>query len=374
MPNRRKTLLVSLIPLLLLTLLISPASAGDVILNINSGSDSTVWFIAGEPSLIMNGFDLTPLNLQLPAAIDRVSLEVNTPVPGASIDLLIYEDGNGGSPVDARLVSQTQVDIPQSGTFTYVFSSPVIVNQPVVWIGFYLPVDFRFLADTSGSSVLTYWAWTSGGRFNVNDLSSAQIIGPSDGSAPVNINLNGKARITAEISSVGGDSALVLDPNAPTEAGTGPIIQRPGGSTVDFNIMQPFQHNQCDTLYRDIDDLTLTFRSSLAVECKRVWEGYAPSDPLGYHRRQLLYEITIYNDQGFVMTEWLPQKITHCISPHPDDVDRAVIGHAHGAPQTWEIRPTLRYGSLVCADIGSSGLISYFIPAGDAQTEASDAS
>lgn len=358
----QKTILPLFISLILwLGITISPAAAGETVLNINSGADSTVWFISGEASLVMNGFDLTPLNIGLPASIDRVSIAVNTPVPGASIDLVIYEDGNGGSPVDARLVSQSQVNITQSGTFTYEFPSPVVVNQPVVWIGFYLPVDFRFLADTSGSSVLTYWAWTTGGRFNLNDLSSAQILGPSDGSAPVNINLNGKARITAEIT---GSSGTPADPNAPTTVSGGRIVQQPGGSEVNFSIMRPFQYNECDTLYVDVDDLSIALRGAYAVECKRLWAGYAPSDPTGYNRRQILYEVTIYNDRGYVITEWMPYPITHCIAPHPDDVGSAVIGIAAGYQPKWEIKPTLRYGNLVCADIGRSTLVSYFVPAG----------
>lgn len=357
----RKTILLLFISLILwLGVVINPAAAGETILDINSGADSTVWFISGEASLVMNGFDLTPLNIGLPASIDRVSIAVNTPVPGASIDLLVYEDGNGGSPVDARLVSQTQVNITQPGTFTHQFPTPVVVSQPVVWIGFYLPVDFRFLADTSGSSVLTYWAWTSGSKFNVNDLSSAQILGPSDGSAPVNINLNGKARITAEIT---GGTGNPTDPNAPTTIGSGPIVQRPGGPTVNFNIMRPFQYNECDTMYVDVDDLGIALRSSIAVECKRLWEGYAPPNPSGYNRRQLLYDITMYNDQGYVITEWMSYPITHCIEPHPDDAGSAVIGIAAGYQPKWEIKPTLRYGNLVCADIGRSALVSYFVPA-----------
>jgi hypothetical protein len=342
-----------------------------VILSINSGTDSTVWFISGESSLVMNGFDLSPLNIQLPAAIDRVSIAVNTPVPGASIDLLVFEDPNGGSPVDARLVSQNQVDIRTSGTFTYQFPTPVTINQPVVWIGFYLPVDFRFLADRSGASVLTYWAWTSGGRFNVSDLSSAQILGPADGSAPVNLNLGGKARITAEITSASTSGfAANLDPNSPSTLPAGPLVQLPGSATVDFNIMRPFLSNECDTLYRDVDDLAITYQGSITVECKRLWEYYAPPSPLGYFRRQLLYEVTMYNDHGVVIVDWLPNKITHCISPHPDDLNTAVIGFAYGSPRLWEIKPTLRYGNLVCADIGQSGIISYFIPAPETLTQA----
>ena len=363
----RKSTYIGSIMLFFLALIIGPANGGDVVLSVNSGADNTVWFVSGEPSLVMNGFDLGPLNMQLPATIDRVSIDVNTPVPGASIDLLIYEDGNGGSPIDARLVSQTQVNIQQAGTFTHVFSTPVTISQPVVWVGFYLPVDFRYLADTSGSSVLTYWAWTPGGRFDVNNLSSAQIFGPADGSAPVNIDLNGKARITAEITGANGSTVGGI---APTTLGDGPIVQLFGGATVDLSIMQPFLMNECDTLYRDSEDIAVTYRSGISVLCKRLWPGYSPPDPAGYFRRQILYEITFFQADGLVLSDWLPVKVTHCISPHPDDLDKAVVGQASGVPRIWEIRPTLRYGNLVCAEIGRSGLLSYFIPSDETLAQA----
>ena len=118
-----------------------------------------------------------------------------------------------------------------------------------------------------------------------------------------------------------------------------------------------------ETVYRDKEDLGITYNGRLNTHCKRVWEGYAPSSPIGYYRRQLLYEVTIYDDQSNVMSNWIDTPITHCISPHPDDLNSAVIGLAYGSPQTWEILPTLRYGDLVCAEIGRSGLLSYFIPA-----------
>lgn len=106
----RKSLLFGLM-LVTLGLTILPSSAGQIVLSNNSGSDSTVWFISGEPSLVMNGFDLTPLNIALPATIDRVSIAVNNPVPGASIDVLIYEDANGGVAV-GRATRQ-----PESGRY-----------------------------------------------------------------------------------------------------------------------------------------------------------------------------------------------------------------------------------------------------------------
>ncbi len=188
----------------------APASAGTTVLSNNSGSASAPWQINGEPSLVITGFDLNSLGIQRPAVIDKISIVVQTPVPGGAVTAVVYQDANGGSPSDATLAGSQQVDITQAGTFTVTLAAPITVNQPVVWIGFYLPVGFSFLADTSGTSVLTYWAWTPGGTFDLNTLSSAQVLGPSDGTAPVNLNLNGKARITAEIT--GARSSVVNSP------------------------------------------------------------------------------------------------------------------------------------------------------------------
>lgn len=337
--------------MIVLATTILPASAGDVILNINSGTDSTVWFISGEASLVMNGFDLDAAGVTRPAAIDKVSIEVNTPVPGASIDVLIYEDANGGSPVDARLVSQTQVDIREAGTFTLTYPTPVVVNQRAVWIGFYLPVNFRFLADASGSSVLTYWGWTTNSRFDVNNLASAQILGASDGSAPVNINLGGKARITAEIT-----TGQTTAPAAPGGVQTANV---PGDF---FNIMRQYQYPACDTLLYDREDIDIGYNGSISSTCSLAWIGYNPPNPANYRQQQLLYEVTFYNDKGQVQTGELPLRITHCIRPNAADIDRAVIGVAYGSPRRWHIKPSLRFGDLVCAEIGNGGYLAYFVP------------
>lgn len=339
--------------LIVLVTVILPANAGAVVLNINSGTNSTVWFISGEASLVMNGFDLDTAGVARPAAIDKVSIEVNTPVPGASIDVLIYEDANGGSPSDARLVSQTQVDIRDAGVFTLTYPTPVVVNQRAVWIGFYLPVNFRFLADTSGSSVLTYWAWTTGSRFDVNNLASAQILGASDGSAPVNINLGGKARITAEITSTTGQTTT---PAAPGGVQTANV---PGDF---FSIMRQYQYPACDTLFYDREDIDIGYNGSISSTCSIAWIGYNPPNPANYTQKQLLYEVTFYNDQGQVQTGELPLKITHCIRPNAADLDRAVIGVAYGSPRRWVIEPSLRFGDLVCAEIGRGGYLAYFVP------------
>lgn len=349
-----KYLLLLALMLIAFSFAIAPISAGQTVLSINSGTDNTVWFISGEPSLVMNGFDLDAFGVARPAVIDKVSIAVNSPVPGSSIDILIYEDANGGSPTDARLVSQTQVDIRDAGTFTHTFTTPVTVNQRAIWIGFYLPVNFRFLADTSGSSVLSYWAWTPGGRFDVNNLASAQIIGPADGSAPVNINLGGKARITAEIT---GGTATTPQPNTTPGA-----ITQQGGGNANLSIMRQYPQAGCDTLYYDGEDVGISYLGGIALSCQLMWDGYAPPNPQGYQRKQLLYDVTIFDDRGNVQADELPIKVTHCIRPNAADVDRAVIGVAYGAPRRWLIEPTLRFGDLVCAEIGRGGFLAYFIP------------
>ena len=51
------------------------------------------------------------LGLGLPATIDKVSIAVDTPVPGAAVTVVVYQDANGGSPVDATLIGQASVNI-----------------------------------------------------------------------------------------------------------------------------------------------------------------------------------------------------------------------------------------------------------------------
>lgn len=357
---------------LILLVLVVPAvwvDAGDRVLSNNRGDASSTWFITGEPTLVMNGFDLTPLGLSLPAVIDRVSIAVDTPVVGSTVDIVIYQDANGGSPVDAVLAGQTQATINQSGVVTIPLSTPITVTQPVVWIGFYLPVDFKFLADTSGTSVLTYWAWTSGGRFNLANLASAQVLGPADGTAPVNIDMKGIARITAEISSV---SSELVTPGTvmPTSTGDavvvegtpGPVITQivPAGS-VDLSVLRAYSP-ACDTLSWDTADVSVTYRDSISVKCTAIWPGYAPPSPLGFARRQMLYDLTFYNANGQVITDKVVEPVTHCIRVDSSDIDVAVVGLGYGSPRRWELLPTLRVGDLLCVEVRRGGSLSYFIP------------
>lgn len=327
------------------------ANAGDRVLTDNSGTDSSIWFVSGEQTLVMNGFDLTPLGLRLPATIDRVSIAVDTPVPGTPIDVVIYQDSNGGSPIDATLVGQKQVDITQAGVFTVVFDTPVQITQPVVWIGFYLPVNFKFLVDKSGTSVLTYWAWTPGGRFDLNRLSSASVLGPADGSAPVNLNMKGIARITAEISGAAG--SVTGTPLAVS------VTQVVASVPAEMNVM--VRYAGCETLLWDREDVDVTFKDSLDLYCREVWPGFAPASPQGYVRQQLLYDVSIYSPGGIVTGD-LSFDVTHCIEVNPADIDRAVVGIAYGSPRRWEILPSVRYGNVVCAEIRHGGNLSYFVP------------
>jgi hypothetical protein len=349
--NRNLALFV-LVALVILVAL--PVNAGNTILSNNAGDGSSVWFISGEQSLVMNGFNLTTLNLQLPAALDRVSIAVDTPVPGAPVDVLVYQDADGGSPSNATLAGQTQVNINQAGVFTVTFPTPIQITQPVVWVGFYLPVDFRFLADTSGTSVLTYWAWTSGTRFDVANLSSAQVLGPADGTAPVGLDLGGIARISAEITPAGGAPVTTSGTPAAT-----PSIVQGTGSTANLNIMVPYA--TCETLFFDGEDELITFGDTINLHCREIWPGYAPPAPAGYAQRQLLYDLSIWTRFAEV-TGFLPFEVTHCIEPFPDDLPNAVIGLAYGAPRTWHILPTLRFENLVCAEVTHPGNLSYFVP------------
>ncbi len=348
---------------LLVFLASAPAfiQAGDRVLSNNRGDASSTWFITGEPTLVMNGFDLTPLGLTFPAALDRVTIAVDAPVADTPIDVLVYQDSNGGSPRDATLAGQTQTVINQSGVVTVAFPTPITITQPVVWVGFYLPVGFRFLADTSGTSVLTYWAWTPGGRFDVSNLATAQVFGPADGSAPVNLDMKGIARITAEISAAA--VAVTQDAQASgvtATAGTAVPIVNASTSVTNLNVLKTYSV-PCETLSKDTADISITYRDSIDVQCALSWPGYAPESPAGYTRRELLYDLTLYNDRGVIPGK-IPLPITHCIRPNPADLGSTIaVGIAYGSPRKWEILPTLRVGDLVCAEINRGGGVSYFL-------------
>ena len=319
-------------------------SAGEQTISINGNAQNATWFVSGEASLILNGFDLSRFSVALPATIDQVNIAVDRAVPGQSIDVVVYQDANGGSPVDASLAGRTTVDITGPGVFTATFAQPIAVNQAAIWAGFYLPVDFQFLADTSGTSVLTWWAWTPGGRFDVANLASASVLGPADGTAPVNINMNGIARITLGVTGSGG---------------SGTVSPQTVGGAADMSVMATYP--ACQALLWDTADERISLEDEVNLHCTEVTTAYAPSNPLGYVRRGALYDVIMFKPGG-VVPQRLNAGVTHCIRPAAEDLSSAVIGVTVGAPRTWRLLPTQRFGDLVCAEVFRVGNISYFVP------------
>lgn len=347
-----------------LVLSVAPAAAGDIILSNNSGSESAVFFVEGEPTLVINGFDLTPLGVALPSILDAVSISVDAPVVGSAIDLLIYKDANGGSPIDATLVYQEQVTLDQSGLARVALAAPVLIDAPVLWVGFYLPVGFRFNADVSGSSVLTYWAWTAGGTFDVTSLANAAVLGPGDGTDPVAIAMNGVARINAEL-------------RAPELEET--VASIPLGQQLSVNVAQDTSimrdYSNCAGLLFDPEDIEISASGDFSLDCavqSEINTPYQLQQPQGQtldmQRGGLLYKVSAdiplqLSTAGAVST--LPLPVTHCIRISTDDLETAVLAEARGIPESWHVLPSVRFGDMICAEVTVANYISYFTPRTD---------
>ena len=342
--------------LLILSVAIQPVMAQSsgisIALNNNAGSRSSVWFVQGEPTLIMNGFDLTPTSLRLPAVIDWFSIDVFLPANNQIAEVVVYEDSNGGSPVDAKLIASTQTRINASGVHQVSFTNPVVVNSSIIWVGFYLPEGVQFLADRQGASLLTYWAWTPGLRFDLTNLSTAQILGPSDGSSPVSINMGGIARITARATTA---NSRVAEAYRVEQANPSP-----SGTDVLTN------YDGCPTLFYDQTDLLITLKGEVQANCAERESWHSPLVPVGYTRRTnsrgIVYDITFMNKLGQVITPDLASAVSHCVTPAIEEQDKAVIGLAYGSPKLWEFLPSQKIGNLVCAEVKRGGLLSYFTP------------
>lgn len=332
----------------------SSLRAGDRVLTNNSGSASTIWFISGEASLVMNSFDLQAASVTLPTRMDRASISVRTPQPGRPVEVVVYQDANGGSPVDAQLLYRQTVDITTAGVFTVTFNAPVTITERFVWVGFYLPVDFEFLADTSGTSTRTYWAWQPNSTFDLANLRSAAVLGPADGSAPVTINMRGVARITAEV--ITGTTA---NPTAQPTAAATPVRQIVDTSGVSLAPM--IAYDTCPAVFYDSGDFDVTYRFGLRSYCRPVERRFLnPEQPAGYRQTGPLYDVYFFGLPSG--TDPLPEAITHCIKPPAENLDGAIIGLAYGAPREWVLLPTVRFGELICAEIFYTGFLSYFLP------------
>lgn len=341
----------------ILSIAASGVKADDVTLSINSGTNIIRWFITGEASLVINGFDLDTLGVTRPTQVTGLRLSVLQATPGVPVEAVVYQDANGGSPVDATLVGRRSVNIETEGVAAITFDSPINITERFLWVGFYMPVGFEFGGDDSGSSVLTYWGWTPNSTFDVANLSSAAVFGPASGAAPVNINMGGTARITVQVNTTGtvGGTPANLTPAANV---TPFVTQIPGDSNTDFSPMVTYTN--CGTLLYDRDDITITYRGNVQFECKLVPNPLRPDSPAGYNRQGPLNDVYVFGVPSGI--EPLPYPVTHCIKPRADELDRAVIGVGHGAPREWDILPTVRFGEYVCAEVGYAGFVSYFIP------------
>ncbi len=357
----KMTMLATVVLSFALVLAVGPAAAGDTILSNNSGPENEVFYIEGEPSLVINGFDLTPLGLALPVALDVVSISVNQPVPGSPVELVVYQDGNGGSPIDATLVYRQTLAMEQSGVNRITLDEPAIITEPVVWVGFYLPVNFRFYADQSGSSVLTYWAWTPGATFDLASLGNAAVLGPGDGTDPVGIAMEGVARISAELRTADSEEVLARAPVG---------RQLRPATAQDTSIMRPY--DACESLLYDPEDIEISAESSFTLDCFIVTEFDAPAyvvNPddtrLDLQRGGALYKLDAripaeQHAPGAV--NWLPVPVTHCLRVPEGDLETAVLGEAHFVPEKWIILPSVRFGDMVCAEVTVSNYIAYFTP------------
>ncbi len=372
----KKSFLVGCIALLLgLSLRTAQtAQAGNVVLTNNTTSGSTSWFISGEASVVVNRFDLLARGITLPTRLDRVSINVASAAAGVAENVVVYQDANGGSPNDAQILGFAQVDISAAGVYTYTFPQPLTITQPFVWAGFYLPVDFQFRADRSGNSGVTYWAWQPNAAFDINNLGAAAVLGPSNGSAPVNINMGGAARINIELIVDNPPAGLSPAPSLRTEAGqqggagvvisvpsAAPPIRQVVGTAPDLSpLVQYDTTTSCSIVLVDLQDIIVTYRNSVRVFCYVLPDYLSPPNPEGYTRSGFSYDISMYGlETG---TRPLPYRITHCFRPTGDVLDRAVFGLAFGAPRRWTILPTVRFNDLICAEVTHAGTIAYFIP------------
>lgn len=352
----RKFWPVLLVMLALFSLVGVSANAGDVILTNNTGTTSTRWFISGEPSLVLNGFDLAAKGVTVPTQVEKISINVRRAMPGNPIEALVYQDADGGSPQNATLLKRQTVDITTTGVYTVTFDQPVTVTQNFLWVGFYLPVDFEFYADTAGTSVLTYWGWKAGTTFDLNNLNTATTFGPANGTAPVNIDMKGNARITAEL--ITGKAT-----GGTTTTNSNIVKQVTGDSTTNLSPLSvyPSPPSSCSTMYYDSADLSVTYTSSLTFRCRQVASYLSPTVPAGYDRRGLLFDVYVFGIESGLNA--LPYPVTHCIKPDSDsNLTNGVLGLAQGAPRAWTILPTVRYGDYICAELNYAGFVSIFVP------------
>ena len=339
------------------------------LLSINGDSGQATWRIENEPSLVMNGFNLTSGPVVSPVVINSINISILQAVPGQPVEAVFYDDSNGGDPSDAILVYRFSTTIDTTGNIQVPLPEALFFEGSVLWAGFYLPVGTNFAADTSGSSVLTYWGWTPGTTFDLVSPGNATVFGPSDGSAPVNINLGGVARITLNVDGTPGSgqpvgSGFVGDPS---------IGRQIAGGSVDTSALSAY--STCAGVLFDAQDIAVSGRDTFDLTCR----ADVPQDFPGgirnldevdmgvasFYRQGTLFDIRAWGDYlkpGNNENVELKVPVTHCVRPDGAITNDAVIGIAWGAPKEWKILPSVRYGDLVCAEMTHFGLLSLFTP------------
>ncbi|MCS6834678.1 MAG: hypothetical protein NZ750_01500 [Anaerolineae bacterium] len=368
MTTQRRNFTLWFVGVLALISFQQPVQAQAIISN-SQGTESKTWTIIGEPTLVMNGFDLSQVTAVFPVTISAVSIQIVRAVPGQPVSVVIYEDPNGGSPADARLIHKTDTTIDDVGNVTVPLAQAVDVNSPVVWVGFYLPIGTRFRSDQQGSSVLTYWAWNPGDFLDLVNLGAAQVFGPSDGSDPVKINLGGVARISFTAISAGGRPLL---PNGQPLT-VGRQLPAPEGN-VNIAPLRPYSTCGGELLYDQADIDALAADSTFSLSCTVQYGAYASgiianqnlldTQLTGLERRGPMFHVIGYGN--FQIDPAQPQRlrvpVTHCLRVPVNDIQQAVLGVAYGVPMAWEILPSIRYNDLLCAELTHTGPISYFMP------------
>ncbi len=352
---------------LILLVLVAPVLAGSTLVSVNSGDASATFTIQNEPALVINGFDLGSQSLAFPVTIDAVTINVVRPVLGQPVTVIVYEDANGGTPQDARVISRADVSIVNTGPVRVQLPQPATTSSSIVWAGFYLPVDFQFTADQQGSSVLTYWAWTPSGTFDLGNLASAAVFGPGDGLGPVSIGMGGVARISLELNQADGRVGT------PPTFGGAPLGQQiVSDANPDLSVL--IAYPRCSTVLYDPADIQFAGGGNFTLDCGiepapmqpgQIGNiGSVPSSTPGFERRGSTYQINGNGDYQLVgaLASTMKTPVTHCIQPNAGDLEKAVIGNSFGVPQKWYILPTQRYGTYICAEVTNTGPISYFVP------------
>ena len=208
---------------------------------------------------------------------------------------------------------------------------------------------------------MTYWAWAPGAAFDISSLASAPVLGPGNGADPVGIDMEGVARITAEL-------RAPVHQEMKSDELLGQQLAAEGEQDTAVMAAYPY----CGDLFHDPEDIEITSASSFAVHCGVVSEFEAPTEVIHPDGRLLdlqraghLYKLEAQipqeqHVQGAINT--LPVPVTHCMSILPGDLEQAVIAEARGIPERWHALPSVRFGDMVCAEITTASYLSYFLP------------